>query len=116
MARPKKSSVLDFRILCLAAFILASLVAIGVRLAAQSFKQAVGEGAVPAVPQESRAQRAVLDHGGRDRPASVRDRPSRTIARANIRRTCAPSEHRPQRPRSASAVCSVRVMSRGAPI
>jgi penicillin-binding protein 2 len=32
MARPKKSSVLDFRILCLAAFILASLVAIGVRL------------------------------------------------------------------------------------
>ena len=32
MARPKKSSVLDFRILCLAAFILACLVAIGVRL------------------------------------------------------------------------------------
>jgi penicillin-binding protein 2 len=32
MARPKKSSVLDFRILCLAALILASLVAIGVRL------------------------------------------------------------------------------------
>jgi penicillin-binding protein 2 len=32
MARPKKSSVLDFRILCLAAFILASLVAIGIRL------------------------------------------------------------------------------------
>src|SRR5258705_11439536 len=32
MARPKKSSVLDFRILCLAALVLASLVAIGVRL------------------------------------------------------------------------------------
>src|SRR4030081_4165865 len=32
MARPKKSSVLDFRILFLAVFILASLLAIGVRL------------------------------------------------------------------------------------
>ena len=32
MARPKKSSVLDFRILCLAALVLAALVAIGVRL------------------------------------------------------------------------------------
>src|SRR6476620_3479763 len=32
MARPKKSSVLDFRILFLAVFILASLFAIGVRL------------------------------------------------------------------------------------
>src|SRR5258705_1725155 len=32
MARPKKSSVLDFRILCLAALVLASLVAIAVRL------------------------------------------------------------------------------------
>ena len=32
MARPKKSSVLDFRILFLAVFILTSLFAIGVRL------------------------------------------------------------------------------------
>ena len=32
MARPKKSSVLDFRILFLAVFILACLAAIGVRL------------------------------------------------------------------------------------
>jgi len=32
MARPKKSSVLDFRILCLAALVLAALVAIAVRL------------------------------------------------------------------------------------
>ena len=32
MARPKKSSVLDFRLLCLAALMLAALVAIGVRL------------------------------------------------------------------------------------
>jgi plasmid stabilization system protein ParE len=44
--------------------------------------------------------------------ASDRDRPSRTNAKAKIRRTCAASEHFADNDRNPAAVCSVRVISK----
>jgi hypothetical protein len=44
--------------------------------------------------------------------ASDRDRPSRTKAKARIRRTCAASEHFADNDRNPAAVYSVRVISK----